>query len=252
LGGLGILDLEIQNVCLLSKWLVKLMNEEGEWQMLLKNKYLGSKAVSQVSKRPGDSQFWAGLMGVKDLLLAKGRFKVNSGRQIRFWEDVWLGDDALMKRFPNLYFITRRKNVTVADVLGAVPLNMSFRRALTGRILECWLQLVESVVPVILNEEEDVFLWNGRGVGGKFTVKVLYKELISEGRISQRWVYWKTKLPYKIKIFVWYLCKGVTLTKDNLAKRMWKGSTTCCFCSAEESLVASPVFKTLCCWCFRW
>lgn len=39
-GGLGIQNLELQNKCLLSKWLYKLMNEEGVWQNLLRNKYL--------------------------------------------------------------------------------------------------------------------------------------------------------------------------------------------------------------------
>jgi mannosylglycoprotein endo-beta-mannosidase len=236
LGGLGIIDLEVQNVCLLSKWIFKLINEEGEWQMMLRNKYLGSKSLTQVTRRIGDSQFWSGLMEVKDLFLAKGRFKVNSGRQTRFWEDVWLGNDALMRSYPTLYNITRRKNVTVADVLNSVPLNMSFRRALVGGNLECWLRLVESIIPVQLNENNDVFVWNSNGKGGKFTVKAMYNELLREGRLPQKWVYWKAKVPCKIKIFIWYLCKGVTLTKDNLAKRKWKGDTKCCFCSSIESI----------------
>jgi hypothetical protein len=36
-GGLAI---EIQNQCLLSKWLFKLINEEGLWQTILRKKYL--------------------------------------------------------------------------------------------------------------------------------------------------------------------------------------------------------------------
>jgi hypothetical protein len=35
---------------------------------------------------------------------------------------------------------------------------------------------------------------------------------------------WKLKLSLKIKIFIWYLGRGVVLTKDNLAKRGSKGS----------------------------
>jgi hypothetical protein len=38
-------------------------------------------------------------------------------------------------------------------------------------------------------------------------------------------VTWKAKIPLKIKIFLWYLWKGVILTKDNLAKRHWKECT---------------------------
>ena len=65
--------------------------------------------------------FWAGLMDVKDLLFQNGRFKVNSGTQTRFWEDIWLGQEPLVDRFPTLYNIVRRKNDTVANVL-SMPL----------------------------------------------------------------------------------------------------------------------------------
>jgi hypothetical protein len=34
-GGLGMQNLEIHNECLLSKWLFKLINEEGLWQTIL-------------------------------------------------------------------------------------------------------------------------------------------------------------------------------------------------------------------------
>jgi hypothetical protein len=42
-------------------------------------------------------------------------------------------------------------------------------------------------------------------------------------------VFWKAKLPLKIKIFLWYLKRGVLLTKDNLMKRGWKGDSKCNF-----------------------
>eukprot|EP00267_Zea_mays_P028107 XP_008657698.1 uncharacterized protein LOC103637241 [Zea mays] len=51
-GGLGVKNLGVQNQCLLSKWLFKLINEEGMWQTMLKRK-----------------------------------FKVNNGTNTRFWED---------------------------------------------------------------------------------------------------------------------------------------------------------------------
>ena len=63
------MDLNVQNKCLLSKWLFKLTNEDGIWQQILRNKYLGSKTLTQVEKKPGDSQFWSGLMSVKKIFL---------------------------------------------------------------------------------------------------------------------------------------------------------------------------------------
>ena len=49
-GGLGILDLEVQNKSLLSKWLFKLINEDGIWQQILKRKHLGSKRLHMYRK----------------------------------------------------------------------------------------------------------------------------------------------------------------------------------------------------------
>jgi hypothetical protein len=39
-GVLGTEVLELKNKCLLSKWLFKLLTEDGVWQQLLYNKYL--------------------------------------------------------------------------------------------------------------------------------------------------------------------------------------------------------------------
>ena len=45
---MGITDLDVQNVCILSKWLYKLINEDGLGQQLLKKKYMKNKTLSQV------------------------------------------------------------------------------------------------------------------------------------------------------------------------------------------------------------
>jgi hypothetical protein len=49
--------LRLKNKSLLSKWLFKLLNEDGMWQDLLHEKYLRSKTLSQVSASPTDSPF---------------------------------------------------------------------------------------------------------------------------------------------------------------------------------------------------
>jgi hypothetical protein len=70
----------------LSKWI---LNEDGIWQQVLKKKYLKGRMLSQVEKKNGNSHFWADLMEVKDLVLQRGRFRVQDGSQTRFWEDRW-------------------------------------------------------------------------------------------------------------------------------------------------------------------
>jgi hypothetical protein len=64
-GGLEIEVLELKNKCLLAKWLFKILNKQGVWQEIIKNKYLHSQTLSHVSAKPYDSPFWKGLMKVK-------------------------------------------------------------------------------------------------------------------------------------------------------------------------------------------
>jgi hypothetical protein len=47
-----------KNKCLLTKWLFKLLNEQGVWQELIKNKYIHLKSLHQVKANPMDSPFW--------------------------------------------------------------------------------------------------------------------------------------------------------------------------------------------------
>jgi hypothetical protein len=99
-GGLSIEVLAIKNKCLLSKWLFKLLSEEGVWQELLSNKYLHGKTLSQVQAKPNDLPFWKGLMGVKNEFFNRGSFCVGDGTRTRFWEDSWLGDTSLENQYP--------------------------------------------------------------------------------------------------------------------------------------------------------
>ena len=49
-------------------------------------------------------------------------------------------------------------------------------------------------------------------------MRSMYAALINNGvRVSQD--IWQVKIPSKIRIFLWYLKRGVILTKDNLARR---------------------------------
>ncbi|WVZ81474.1 LOW QUALITY PROTEIN: hypothetical protein U9M48_028848, partial [Paspalum notatum var. saurae] len=118
--GLGIMNLELQNKCLLSKWLFRLCNKDGVWQQLIRNKYLKSKNLSQVEKRLGDSHFWSGLMEIK------GQF-LNLGRSFKL--------------------------LTVKRLI-------SFRRALLGDKLTDWHNLVRRVLNISLQEGNDVFKWD--------------------------------------------------------------------------------------------
>jgi len=144
-GGLGIQNLDIENKCLLSKWLFKLLNEDGMWQELLRNKYIKDKTLGSCVKKPMDSHIWKSLMNVTDIFMDFGNFKVTDGTQTRFWIDTWLGKQPLKDKYPALFNIVRRKQDLVAKIFSSIPLNISFRRNLVGRNLRDWHRIIASL-----------------------------------------------------------------------------------------------------------
>ena len=126
--------------------------------------------------------------------------------------------EPLRQQYPSLYAIVRKKNQSVASVLRARPLNISFRRALVGDKLRLWIQLVSLVMNTVLTDSNDTFVW-GLTRNSNFTVKSMYNDLMQTNRILDNCIGWKMRIPLKIKIFMWYFRRGVLLTKDNLAKR---------------------------------
>jgi hypothetical protein len=232
---LGIEVLELKNKCLLSKWLFKLLSEEGMWQQLLSNKYLKNKTLSQVEAKPTDSPFWKGLMHVKADFFQRGFFRVGDGKSVRFWEDVWLGDRPLSNQYPALDNIIQHKNVLVSTVFATEPLNISFRRGLNDNKWVQWLHLCQRLIIIELTSEPDKFIWKPTYTG-IFPVKYMYLDWMNDHTVYLRTYLWKLKLPLKIKKFMWFLSNKVLLTKDNLAKRKWKGCQKCCFCDSIETV----------------
>ena len=45
--GLGIQNLDLKNIALLSKWLYRLLTTDGTWQKIIHNKYLGTKPLGK-------------------------------------------------------------------------------------------------------------------------------------------------------------------------------------------------------------
>jgi hypothetical protein len=161
---------------------------------------------------------------------------------------VWLGESSLTDQYPSLYNIVLYKNVTVAHVLTQVPLNIRFRRVLSGNKWTEWLHLCQRLMQVHLNHDSDRFVWK-LTPNGVFSVKSMYEDLINDNTPYMKKYIWKIKIPLKIKIFIWFLSNKVLLTKDNLVKRRWSGCTKCVFCGDQETVehlfIACPFAKLI-------
>jgi hypothetical protein len=144
---------------------------------------------------------------------------VGNGENTRFWEDAWLGNKPLAVQYPYLYNIVQRKNVLVATVLNQNPLNIAFRRTLTGNQWNMWLHLMHRLTNVELTNKKDNFTWNLK-TSGTFTVKSMYLDLLNDDTKYLKKYIWEMKVPLKINFFMWFLHRKVILTKT-----IWLGGT---------------------------
>jgi hypothetical protein len=67
----------------------------------------------------------------------------------------------------------------VHEVLSQSPLNINFRRILTGTKWVAWLHPCERLMQVNLTNEPDLFRWKPT-TDGTFTVKSMYEDLMNE------------------------------------------------------------------------
>jgi hypothetical protein len=96
-GGLGIQNIEIQNQCLLSKWIFRLINEDGICPTILRNKYLKNQTIGKVVRKPGDSHFLSGLRKVKESFLRFTSFQPWGTHNIL--EDKWIGNTSFPEKY---------------------------------------------------------------------------------------------------------------------------------------------------------
>jgi hypothetical protein len=185
-------------------------------------------------------------MKLKDDFFERGSFTIGNGESARFWEDTWLGSTPLAQQYPSLYNIVQRKQVSVANVMSQTPLNIGFRQALTGHRANRWLHLCTRLMRVQLTAHSNVFKW-GLTKSGLYTVKSMYLDCMDDHTKYLQKHLWKIKVPLNIRIFMLFLHRRVLLTKDNLAKRKWQGSQTCCFCDQKEAVqhlfISCPLAK---------
>ena len=171
-----------------------------------------------MSSDRGVSQFWKGLHKVKHLFKWGAINKVMNGEGTLFWKDTWLGDVPLKLIYPRFFDICRVKNAKVVDYYEDEEWNIDLIRPLTIADFQVWDDFVTK-----LNDQE---LTHGRDEviraldkSKNFTAQSMYR-FMTDGGIRKD-IYkniWKSKVPLRIKVFLWQLCNqkiqaGVVLKK---------------------------------------
>jgi hypothetical protein len=89
----------------------------------------------------------------------------------------------------------------VSHVLGSAPLNIGFRRVLSGNKWDRCVHLVVRLMRVQLTNNEDVFKWS-LTTSGSFSVRSMYLDLLNDQTIYLLKYIWKIKVPLKKSEFL--------------------------------------------------
>jgi len=99
-----------------------------------------------------------------------------------------------------------------------------------------WEELLAKLSSINLGLEEDLVTWKLEK-NGHFTTRSLYRWLSFRGVKNKRAEkIWRSKLPMKIKVFMWLANQNRLPTKTKMKERKWKGELGCTICGARESL----------------
>lgn len=194
----------------------------------MKSKYKVEGSIRLKTHRPTNSPMWNDLVKIKDIYL-KGRMISIGNGETNFWEDSRCVLVSFKEKFNHLLEICEEQNNSVAW-LAARRWRLRFRKWLDERAQNQLRQLGDMLQACALSTENDDFNWFWEKTG-KFTVSSLYSHLCSNEIYNSNNKLWKSKIPLKIKIFMWLVGHNHIMTKDNMIKRNWLGDKRCYFCN---------------------
>lgn len=124
LGGLGIIDLHIQNQCLIQKFLILLLQQPTtSWQCWFQQQYGPNSGRDLGDIRAADTATWKQLAGELPAFRELTRVQVGNGLFTSFWMDLWDGNQALAADYPALYSHCMRENISVSSAFKGGNLN---------------------------------------------------------------------------------------------------------------------------------
>jgi hypothetical protein len=82
--------------------------------------------------------------------------------------------------------------------MSTIPLNVAFRRSLTGVNLQAWHNVVAMVVNIQLTNQRDRFVW-GLHQNGLFSIKSMYRAILGTQALPFNTFIWKLSYLSKLK-----------------------------------------------------
>ncbi|KAL0409532.1 UNVERIFIED_CONTAM: putative ribonuclease H protein [Sesamum radiatum] len=211
-GGLGFRKMQTFNIAMLAKQGWRIMtNPQLLISRILKARYFPNNDFLHAKIGYTSSFTWRSILAARYVISKGIRWRVGDGQSIRVWNDPWLPR-------PSTFLPITTQSLFLPD-LRSIPLGQF-----------SWA---------------DTIVWHYNN-NGKFSVKSaahLAQSIATEhrsalgGQCSTSFGSWKfiwyTKVPNKVKVFLWRLCKEAIPTSYNLLRRRCAVEKACLTCSDD-------------------
>ncbi|KAJ9671310.1 hypothetical protein PVL29_025144 [Vitis rotundifolia] len=248
-GGLGFGKITLRNIALLGKWLWRFPREDSAlWHQVIlsiygphSNGWDANTLVIWSHRCP-----WKAIAQVFPDFSMLTRFVVGNGERIRFWEDLWWGDQPLGSQFPRLFRVVLDKNVPISSILGSsrpFSWNFNFRRNLSDIEIGDLEGLMRSLDGLHLSPSvPDARFWPASS-SGFFSVNSFFLSLShfsgSPQDFPSKFV-WKSQVPFKVRSFIWLVTHKKVNSNDMLQlRRLYKALSPdiCALCMKQGESV---------------
>jgi hypothetical protein len=234
-GGLGVINLELQNKALLMKCLHKFFNRVNiPWVNII---WVTHYSNSLPSVKPVGSFWWKDILKIQDVFKEIARVEIGNGKTTLLWHNRWNGLRT-SERFPELWSFgsVREININQARLASS---NELFHTTLSAEAFGQLLSLQDILANLQLHDHNDI--WRCSASSNLFSSQKVYFHLVGTHQSHPlfSWL-WKSKCQPKHKVFFWLLLKNRLNTRSFLRRRsMPLDSFTCdnCILQIEETVI---------------
>lgn len=239
-GGLGLRDLHLFNMAMLSRQSWRLLQfPDTLCATVLKAKYFPECSILEVVAQPGASYTWRSILLGRDLLKEGIVWRIGDGTSVRVWTDPWIPRGS--SRQP----ATHQGHAIVSKVSELInPVTDQWNEALVRMLFS--EEDAHSILAILLRQGmEDFISWHF-DKRGQFSVKSAYQLGVAirerslhhdastsaiQEQGSPLWnKLWPLGVPSKVRLFTWRLAHNSLPTRLNINRKQIELDTRCPMC----------------------
>ncbi|XP_022020022.1 uncharacterized protein LOC110920094 [Helianthus annuus] len=248
LGGLGMGSLREANVAMLSKWWWRFkVDQQSLWRKVVWSIHAASRSWNYIPVKLSLAGPWKQLGKIgEDLMKAdidvQKLIKVRPGvgSKVCFWTDWWTVDEPLCRKFPELFGLERKKQVTVEERYGTTNgetyLTFDWTRQPSSDTETNELATLFGMIAGFNSlSGTDIWEWSLES-SGIFSVRSIKRRLqVATFEDLGNGFQWNKLVPIKVNFLAWRLSLNRLPTVDNLeARGLQVGSSMCSFCGLQR------------------